>query len=420
MKTTLLALFLLLFATTGSPQTENRLTLDDCFRMAKAHYPMTKQLELIRKSSDYSLENATKGYLPQVSVNGQATYQSEVTRIPISLPNTTIPTLSKDQYKVYAEVNQVIYDGGAIRQQRNVLETNRAASEQQLEVELYQLKSRVSQLFFGILLIDEQLRQTDLLQQDLELGLQKTQAAIDNGTALKSNANVFKAELLKTQQRKTELAATRTAYADMLGLFTGQPMDETTEFVQPPSPAVTADIHRPELTLYTLQQQSITANYGLLNARNRPKFSFFVQGGYGRPALNMLSNNFDAYYIGGIRMSWSLSGLYTLKNERSALDISRQNLDIQQEVFLLNTQVTARQQSAEVTKLQELLSSDDEIIELRTAIKTTSAAQLENGVITSGDYLRDVNAEDQARQNKILHAIQLLQAGYNQQITTGN
>jgi outer membrane protein TolC len=378
-----------------------------------------KQLELIRKSSDYSLENASKGYLPQVSINGQATYQSEVTRIPINIPNMTVPTLSKDQYKLYAEVNQVVYDGGAIAQQQKVLEASRATEEQKIEVELYKLKERINQLYFGILLIDGQLEQTALLRKDLELGITKTNALIDNGTALKSTVNVLKAEVLKTNQRITELKALRRAYTDMLGLFIQQPLHSETQLATPAAVQAQTEIRRPELTLYALQQQSVDAGYGLLAAKNRPKVSLFVQGGYGRPALNMLSNDFEPYAIGGVRLNWSLSGLYTLKNERAVLEVNRSTVDLQRELFLLNTQITLRQQNAEVTKLQELLQTDDAIIDLRTSTKTVSASQLENGVINANDYLRDVNAEDQARLNKLLHEIQLLQAQYNQQITTG-
>jgi outer membrane protein TolC len=172
--------------------------------------------------------------------------------------------------------------------------------------------------------------------------------------------------------------------------------------------------------MYDYQNKSLDVQSKMINAKNMPKVNLFVQGGYGRPALNMLNNNFETYYIGGVRMNWSLSGYYTSGKEKEIVNINRRAIELQKETFLFNTNNTVKQQSAEIAKLQELLSTDDEIITLRTGIKNTSSVQLQNGVINTNDYLREVNAEDNARQTKILHEIQLLMAQYNQQTTTGN
>ncbi len=410
---------LLLHAYTVQAQQNETLTIETCYTRAEQNYPLVKQRDLIAKSKDYSIDNASKGYLPQFTINGQATYQSAVTQLPIAIPGTEAPQLSKDQYKLYAEVNQTIYDGGAIRQQKNTHDINAQVEEQKLTVELYSLKERINQLYFGILTTDEQLRQNELLQNDLQLGIRKTQAAIDNGTAFKSNADALKAELLKAHQRTTELRATRSAYLDMLGMFINQTLNDNTTLAKPQQLAVSDEITRPELALYDYQNRSIDIQYQQLQVKNSPKLSLFFQGGYGRPALNMLSNNFEAYYIGGARLTWSLGGLYTLKKDKALLDNSRKTIGLQRETFLFNTNLTRRQQHADITRLQELLSSDNEIITLRESVKKASAAQLENGVITSNDYLREVNAEDQARQNRILHEIQWLLAQYNHQSTTG-
>lgn len=412
-------LLFLLQSYTLQAQRNDSLTIEACYTWAEENYPLVKQRDLILKSKEYSIDNAMKGYLPQLSINGQATYQSAVTQVPVALPGAEVPRLSKDQYKVYAEINQTIYDGGAIRQLKNTHEVNAKVEEQKLKVELYAIKERINQLYFGILTADEQLRQNELLQSDLQLGIRKTQAAIDNGTAFKSNADALKAELLKANQRTTELEATRLAYLDMLGLFINQSLNENTVLIRPQQLSISNEITRPELSLYDYQRKSIDVQYQQLQVKNNPKLSLFVQGGYGRPALNMLSNDFEAYYIGGVRLSWSLGGLYTLKKEKALLDNSRGTIGLQQETFLFNTNLTSRQQHADITRLQDLLASDGEIITLRESVKKASAAQLENGVITSNDYLREVNAEDQARQTKILHEIQWLLAQYNHQTTTG-
>lgn len=419
MKIHLVTLILLLCAGAGKSQTAKSLSIEECYALAKQNYPLVKQRDLILKSKEYSVQNATKGYFPQVAINGQATYQSDVTSIPIRLPGVDVPTISKDQYKIYGEINQPLYDGGMIKQQKRNQEASSVVEEQKLEVELYKLKERVNQLFFGILLIDEQLKLAELVRKDIRSGIKKTEAAIANGVAFKMNGDLLKAELLKINQRTTELKANRKAYADMLGLYLNQTVDENTSLTKPQSLNVTQTINRPELLVFENQAKNISIQNAILKAKNLPKLNFFAQGGYGRPALNMLSNKFESYYIGGIKMNWPLTGLYTLKKDKALLEISRQNIDLQKEVFLFNTGFTLKQQNAEVLKLQELLLSDDEIVSLRMSIKTTANAQLENGIINSNDYLREVNAEDQARENKLVHEVQLLMAQYTQQTTTG-
>jgi outer membrane protein TolC len=408
--------FLIMFTSMVDAQV-NSITLDSCYVLAKKNYPLVKQHELIAKSNEYTLGNIAKGYLPQLDINGQATYQSDVTQFPKSIPG--IKTLSKDQYKIYAEANQVIYDGGVLKQQKKLQEANAIVDGQQLEVELYKLKDRINQLYFGILLIDEQLKQIVLTRRDIQLGLDKTNAQISNGTALQSNADILKAQLLKTDQQTIELNSNRKAFTDMLGLFVNRPLDENTIFIKPENITSSGEISRPELLMYDERNKIFDVQNNLLTAKNTPKISFFVQGGYGRPAFNILSNNFDPFYIGGLRFIFPLSGFYTIKNERNLISINKQNIDVQRNTFLFNTQLAIKQQSASITKLQAFLKTDNEIISLRTNVKKAALAQLENGVLNSSDYLREVNAEDAARQDKILHEIQLLMAQYNERNITG-
>jgi outer membrane protein TolC len=400
-------------------QTVTSLSIDDCYRLARQNFPFIKQKDLIQKTREYSIHNISKGYLPQFLINGQATYQSDVTEIPVKLPNTTIPTLDKDQYKLYAEVNQAVFDGGVKRLQKQSVESGAAVEQQKLEVELYKLNDRINQLFFGILLANEQLVQTDILKKDIQLGITKINAAIVNGTALKSSGDGLQAELLKTNQRTIELKSVNQAYRDMLSLFINKPLDEHSLLERPAKITATQIINRPEIALYEMEKKSFDIQNNLIKARNLPKAGLFLQAGYGRPALNMLKNDFDAYYIGGAKITWSLSGLYTAKKEKALVNIKSKSVDLQKEVFLFNTNLTLKKQNAEISKLEELIQSDNGIIQLRTRIKNTALSQLEYGVINSSDYLREVNAEDQARQTQLLHEIQLLMAQYDQQNTTG-
>lgn len=416
----LYALLSLTYVITTRAQSPGKLTLQQCYQLARQQYPLIKQQELIAKTADYTIENIQKGYLPQFNINGQATYQSAVTAIPIKLPGVNIPTLSKDQYKVYAELDQILYDGGAIKQQKQLQKNTEALNQQQLQTELYQIKDRINQLYFGILLLNAQLKQNDLVIADIKSGYEKVSAAIKNGTAFKSNGDVIAAELLKNKQHSIELRASQKAYRDMLSLYIGQVVDETTLLIKPEPAYLSNEINRPELKVYDQQAKNLDIQNKLLTVKALPKFNFFMQGGLGRPALNLLDNGFDSYYIGGIKLSWSPSIFYTLKKSRKLLDINRKTIDVQKETFLFNTNLVVKQHDAEINKYQQLLATDDEIIALRTRVKNTAMAQLQNGVLTSHDFLTEVNDEDQARQNKILHEIQLLMAQYNQQTTTGN
>lgn len=401
-------------------QSQERLSLEECYSLTRQNYPLVKQLELISKTAAYSVENAAKGYLPQFNISGQASYQSDVTKIPIQIPGMNVPQLSKDQYRLSAEGTQVLFDGGVIRQQKEAINTNALVENQKLEVELYKLKERVNQLFFGVLLIDAQLKQNELLAKDIQLGIDRAKANVANGIAFKSSLNILKAELLKVNQKNIEQKFTRKGYIEVLSLFVHKILTEDIVLQKPEQPVVQTEIHRPELNLYKQQRNSLDVKERAIAARNLPKFNLFLQGGIGKPGLNMLNNSMESFAISGLRMSWPLSGFYTSKKERAIIDINRKEIDLQKESFLLNTNFVVKQQDSEIDKQTNLLNSDDEIIALRASIKETSAAQLENGVINTSDYLREVNAEDQARQGKIMHQIQLLMAQYSKQTTTGN
>lgn len=414
-----LLIYFCLFCVLGLTQAQvpEAVTIETCYEKAIENYPLIKQRELIALSEKYSISNASKGIFPVLTIQGQQSYQSDVTQVPIQEANIT--PISKNQYKVYGEAVANLYDGGVIKNQKQSHKTTAQIEEQKLEVELYKLKDRINQLFFGILLLDAQLKQNELLLNDLQRGGQKIEAAITNGTALKSSADALYAELLKSKQRTIELKATRTAYVEMLALLIGRPLDDATPFEKPQRLITVSAINRPELRLFDYQRTAIDVQNKMLKTRNLPKLSAFFQGGYGRPALNMLNNEADLYYIGGVRLNWTISGFYTYKKEKALLDINRRNIDLQKQTFVYNTNITMKHQQGEVNKLQEVLTSDDEIIRLREKIKNTASAQLENGVIGTNDYLQEVTAEDQARQNKILHEIQLLMAQYNLKTTAG-
>ena len=397
------------------------LSLQKAYELAQQNYPLIKQRELIKQTSEYSEENLGKGFLPQINLSGQATYQSDVTQVKLPAPGIFIEPLSKDQYRILGDVNQLIYDGGAIKQQKGIQYLSDEVEQQKIEVELYKLKERINQIFLGVLFLDEQLKQVDLVKTDLNNGITRMEVQVNNGIALKSNLNVLKAEFLKADQRAIELKASRKGYIDVLSLFINQTLPENLKLEKPviAGSVLSNDIQRPELKLYSTQEKLLGGQFKLVGSRNKPKASLFLQGGYGRPGLNLFTNEFDFFYTTGLRLNWSIGGLYTEKREKKIIELNQKSIDIQKEVFLFNTNAQLKQQQSEFDKLQKLIATDNDIIDLRIKIKDAAKAQLENGVITANDYLREVNAEDLARQSLITHQIQLLQAQINYQTISG-
>jgi outer membrane protein TolC len=407
----------------GSLAQTRVITLEHCYELARQNYPLIKKHDLISRSGNYSIENAGKLYLPQFSLSGQATYQSQTIDFQKAIgggPGILLPPLSKDQYKIQAEVNQTIYDGGTVKNQQEMVRANTASQQQSLEVSLYELNDRINQLYFSILLIDEQIRQNNTNRDNFQNSADKAKAAYDNGTALKSNVDEFLAEIATTEIVSIDLKSNRKAYSDMLSVFIGQPFGENTELVMPPQIVTDPVIRRPELTLYDLDKKIVDVQEQQLKSNYMPRFDAFVQGAYGRPTLNIIENEFGPWWIGGVRMVWNLGSLYTIKNNRSNLKINREFLDVDKETFLYNTNLNLNKQSEDVIKYASLLRQDETVISLRSSVANAAKAQLDNGVITVHDYISKMNEENLARQTKILHSIQLIQAQYQYKNTTGN
>jgi outer membrane protein TolC len=397
------------------------LSLDKAYELAQQNYPVIKQRELLRQTMDITLDNLSKGFLPQFSLNGQATYQSDVTQIKIPVQGFSMNPLSKDQYKILADINQLVYDGGITKEQKNIQRLNENAEQQKVGVELYKLKERINQVYLGVLYLDEQVKQVELVKADLNNGIKKTSAQLQNGVAFRSSLNVLKAELLKAEQRVIEIKASRKGLIDVLSLFINKALPENVSLQKPllETTVLSNTIERPELRMFSTQESLLNGQYKMIASRNKPKASLFAQGGYGRPGLNFLNNDFDFFYTAGLRFNWTFGGLYTKKNDKQLIEVNKKFIAIQKETFLLNTNTSLKQQESEVNKLQQLIAKDKEIIDLRLSVKEAANAQLENGVVTANDYLREVNAEDQARQSLITHQLQLLQAQINYQTISG-
>jgi len=411
--------FAFIFYMSTSAASAQSFTLEQCYQLAEATYPLSRQRGLIEKTRDYTIDNLSKGVYPQLNVSGTGTYQSDVTQI--SIPGYNRPSVPKDQYKLYGEVSQTLSDFGINKQKKELSRTDAAIQEANLNTELFKLKDRINQLFFGALLIDGQLEQNELSKKDIRTGMDKVQAAINNGTDFNSSLNKLKAELLKADQHSIELKASRKAYTDMLSLFVNQTITDSTLLIKPAPPALTDSINRPELRTYDLQTKSYLQQRHLTKINNYPQLSAFFQGGIGKPSpVNILSTNLSGYYLTGLRLNWTIGGLYTYKKDQLINKNNQEVVQTERNTFLFNTSLTLKQQNADIVRYQELIRSDNEIIKLRESVKQTSAVQLENGVITTNDYLNDINAEAQARQDRVLHETQLLISQYDHKTTSGN
>lgn len=408
---------------------QEAITLTQCYEWARANYPQIRQYGLIGQTEQYNLSNAGKGWFPQLTVNAKATYQSEVTKLPFDteklsavMPGLNIPTLSKDQYQVVAEVNQNIWDGGTIHTTRQLTRAQAEADRQQLESDLYTLNDRVNQLYFGCLLQEELIRQNSLLQKELRINIDRIKAMMENGVANQSDRESMEVELLNARQKEIELKASRVAYGRMLSALIGKPYDKDRVLEVPSVPGnpLSAEIARPELQALDARSHLLEVQDKQITSGLMPRIGAFVQGGYGRPGLNMLEDSFNPFYIAGVRLSWNMGKLYTLKNDRRKVTTNRQQIEVQRENFLFNTSLQLMQQNTEIQKIADLMNTDDEIISLRTSIKNAAEVKLANGVISVTDLIREINAEDLARQSAAAHRIQHLHAIYNYMYTTNN
>jgi outer membrane protein TolC len=397
------------------------LTLEQCYTYAANNSPLAQQKALTVTAGNLAEKNQNLNWLPQVNINAQATYQSAVTSFPVKLPGVPVDELSKDQYKGTLEIVQPVYDGGIISNQKKLQHIITDVESQKVEVDLYQLKSRVNSYFFTALLMDENIALMNIVKEDLDNNIKKVSVQAANGIATASNVNVLKAELLKSSQKIIEFNSAKKTALQMLEILTGTAIAENTVLVKPgvPTAADEAVNARPELKLFDFQKLHFQQQGKLIDARTNPKFSLFANGGYGRPGLNQLKNEFQWFYLGGVKLSIPITGYFTKQKEKSLVKIQEQIVDKQKENFLNSNRQLQVQQKNEMEKYSELIATDLQIVLLRTKIKDNASFKLANGIITSTDYITELNAENQAMLNQKLHEIQWLQARYNYKLILG-
>ncbi len=404
-----------------------QVTIEACYRMVQENYPLIRQYDLIAKAKAYNLENAARGYLPQLNFTAKATYQSDVTKIPIDLAQlgfegVEIPHLSRDQYGLTLDVSQTIWDGGEIRSERKSIETASEVEQRSVEVNLYAVNAQVNQLFFGILLAEAQIERNRLLKQDLQHTYEQVSASVENGVANGADLDAVRVDQLKAEQNEVEFTSTRRAYIGMLSQLTGMEMDEQTRFVKPdalerPAPD---GIYRPELWLYEARIRNYETEGRRITAGLLPKLGLFVTGGYGKPGLDLFENDFAPYYTAGVRLSWNIGNFYTLKNRRGTVRNNIQQVETERDVFLFNTRLDIIEKDETIGKYAAQLKYDDEIVRLKASVRRASEAKMLDGTITGTDLMRDVDAEQVAIQDRILHEMRMLLAIYDLKFATNN
>jgi len=399
---------------------QEKLSLEQCYTLAEKNYPLAKQNDLLLKQNTIDLEIINIEKLPKLDFLVQASYQSDVTSLPFSIPVTTVEPPNKDQYKATVSINQLIYDGGFINASLTEKSTSLKTQQKQVEVNLYRLKEQVNQFYFSILLLQEKSALLLAKKKQLETTLNEVKAGIKFGVLLPNSDSVLEAELLKIDQQLMEVGLNKTSLMTTLSMLIGIPVSQNIIFDNPEiNTKLNHEIERPELELFQLQKENIDASEQLIAKKNSPKLSGFATGGYGNPGLNMLDNSFQTYYIAGIKLNWNVFDWNSTKKQRQSLQVNKEIIDSEQEVFELNTAMELTQQQSEINKISTFIASDEEIIALRKKILETSRSQLKNGVITSSAYVTELTNLFEAENNLSTHRIQLQFAKANYNTTKG-
>ncbi len=404
-----------------------QVTLDECVAWAQDNYPLIRKYDLLSQTKEVSLSDIGKGWLPQISVYGQGTVQNETPSFPESLTSILAQTganiagLSEWQYKVGVDINQNIWDGGTSKSQREIEQADDAQRQASLDVQLYAIRERVENLYFGILLMDEQVEQTRTMQELLQSNLDKLQTMYKNGTAMQSDVDMIEAQYLSTGQQLIQAESTAKSYRKVLEIFIGKSLEG--QELEKPDADIPLDMEpdRPELRQFEAQLQANEARYSSITASTMPKFGLFAQAYYGYPGFDyfesMVSRDPSFNALAGVKITWNVGAFYTKKNSKRKLSLSSDNIAVDRDVFLFNTNMQAQSQLDNIDQLKAVMKENDRIVELRTNVRKAAESQLDNGVIDATDLLTKLTDEKQARLNAAYHEIQLLQSIYQLKYT---
>ena len=401
-------------------------TLSECQQAAERNYPLIVRYDLIRQTTNLTVQNIQKGWLPQVSATAQATYQSDVTAWPDQMQSmlqqmgVELEGLKKDQYRVGIDVQQTVFDGGAIKYQKEVARQQGKVEAAQNEVNIYYVRQRVNEMYFALLLLDDQIQLNRDLQELLNGNEQKLASMYKRGTAAESDYLSVKAERLNVVQQMTSLQSQRQTLSRMLSVFCGM---EVSSPVKPEIVSLSEENRRPELQLIDAQIHLANAQEKALNSALLPRLGVFAQGFYGYPGYNMFEDMMHHQWswngMIGARLSWNIGALYTRKNDKAKLQLARQTAENSREVFLFNNHLEQIQQNEGISRYRQLMADDEEIIMLRSSVRKAAESKLAHGIIDVNDLVREINAENAARVQQSMHEIEMLKEIYNQRYANG-
>jgi|AntAceMinimDraft_17_1070374.scaffolds.fasta_scaffold00656_13 outer membrane protein TolC len=419
-------LILLLFYVSGF--TQDTLDLFSCYSIAEKNYPINKQKKLYQSSSKLNNKNISSIYYPQINLSGKATYQSDVTQVDIVMPEMPgigqIPSpetqkMSKDQYRISLDVNQIFFDGGLNKTLKDIDNADLNVNIQKVNVELYKLKKRINSLYFGILIFQETYKQLDITIKNLDEQKKIIESGIKNGILLESAQDVISAEILKLEQNQLEIEINKQKLLKSLSDYLCEEINPNAIISIPKLELIPNASIRPENILFELNKTKLDASAKLLTKKRFPVVYGFGQFGYGRPGLNMLNNDFDSFYIVGAKLNWNIWDWKRTKRIQQNIEITKQIIDTQKETFDKNINIALQNTESDIDKLEQLIQKDEEIIILREKITKKTASQLKNGIINSTNYITELNSETIARINLAIHKIQLIQTKINYQTIKG-
>lgn len=420
MKKKIISFALIMMATAIQAQ-----TLEECLLAAEKNYPMIKQYDLISQTTQLTVRNIQKGWLPQIAIAAQATYQSDVTSWPESMKGTfqqlgvNMKGLSKDQYKIGIDLQQTLYDGGTISSLRSIARQEEKVQKAQVETNLYQVRKRVNEMYFSLLLLNEQIKLNDDVKALLLSSEKKLASMLEGGTIATSDFENIRAERLSVEQQNESLKSQQQMLQHLLSTFCGIKVSN----VQKPAPFETTISmnKRPEMQLFDSQLQLSSVKEKALNSQVRPKLGIFAQGFYGYPGFNMFEDMMNRKWslngIVGIKLSWNVGALYSLKNDKAKLRLQREMTENAREIFLFNNQLEEIQQNENIKRYHTMKQADDEIIMLRTNIRKAAESKLSHGIIDINNLLREINNENAAKIQQTIHDIEMLKEMYNLKYT---
>ena len=419
---------------------EKRISIEKCQQWAMENCPAIKQHDLLDKAREYTLSNISRVYRPEFSLSGVASWQSERMKldlkmpktvnvsmdlngpvsIPVSIPEMSIPVSDQDRYNVSLMLKQALWTGGRVKAGKQVAESEIDMMHAGLDAQLYEIKDKVKELYFGLLTIEGKEKQLDCADEILDSLHVRAEAALKDGVIYETDLDVIEVERIKYRQLRLELEAKREACLGVLSMLIHRPLSKETELQVPEEVILESDkIERPELKYLDSKIDRLEADLKMQNAENMPKLGLFATGGYGKSGLNTFDKEFKPYFIGGIMLSWNFGKLNTLKNDRKLKRVQQESVRIEQESFIFNTKMEMLMQDAEIKKMRNLVKEDEKVLRLRESIRQASEVKYANGVYTISELISDVNYALIAQQEKLLREIELKMMIYSKKITLG-